>query len=77
MGHVAEALARDVKSATLAGQLLEQVAKGEMPEGMSESDLRAMFAAARRDRAVRGTGWNYLVSQSRSDAQGQAERIRL
>ena len=23
-------------------QLLEQIAKGEMPEGMSESDLRAM-----------------------------------
>ena len=59
-------------------QLLEQIAKGEMPEGMSESDLRAMqLPLPRRDRAVRGTGWDYLVSQSRSHTQGQAECVRL
>ena len=55
-------------------QLLEQIAKGEMPEGVSESDLRAMqlplpgvpiFATAARVRlAGRGRGPNMVARRA-------------
>ena len=59
-------------------QLLEQIAKGEMPEGMSESDLRAMQLPLPGEVArFEEPDGNYLVPQSRSHIQRHAEYFRL